>query len=206
LRSYSEERRPIFKETAEDFIAARIKKDREMLDRFNPDRDREKFLQFWKTLESDTGSAERYEPNYEGSPVVMGPPNGVCSAHGTHMFKARAGHHLTPQSLSDGHNIFEELGTNFTLLAFGLEDQAIQTFKEAAHSHNIPLKVIRDSYVGGRQAYEQHLILVRPDQYVVWTGDHLSVDPNLVMGRAVGRDPVAGLSGSDLNEPLLAHQ
>ena len=35
--------------------------------------------------------ASTYEPHYEGSPVVFGPPGGVSSAHGNHTFKARAG-------------------------------------------------------------------------------------------------------------------
>ena len=190
LQSYSEERRPIFKETADDFIAARIKKDAELLDRYSPDHDRKEFAQMWANLESDTGSADVYEPNYEGSPVIVGPPNGVCSAHGKHMFKARAGHHLTPQPLSDGRNVFEELGTGLTLLAFGASDRAIQVFGQVADAQNVPLKIIRDTYAGGREAYERHLILVRPDQYVVWTDGQLPADPSFVICKAVGRDPV----------------
>ena len=57
-----------------------------------------------------------YEPHYEGSPVMFGPPGGVSSAHGSHTFKARAGHHLPSQLLSSGRNVFEELGPDFTLL------------------------------------------------------------------------------------------
>ncbi len=37
LQSYSDERRPIFKETGEDFIAGRIADDREFLERYNPE-------------------------------------------------------------------------------------------------------------------------------------------------------------------------
>jgi 2-polyprenyl-6-methoxyphenol hydroxylase-like FAD-dependent oxidoreductase len=48
LRSYSEERRPIFEETAEDFIAARIKADGAFLARYNPERDRQEFERAWK--------------------------------------------------------------------------------------------------------------------------------------------------------------
>jgi hypothetical protein len=188
LESYSEERRAIFKETAERFIAARIDDDAELLARYSPERDPAEFERIWKTID-DSISARimTYEPNYEGSPVVMGPPNGVSGARGTHSFKARAGHHLAPQALANGRNVFEELGTGFTLLAFDAQDEPVAAFVDAAKSRNVPLKVIRDSYAGGREQYEQRLILVRPDQYIAWTGDGPPADPGLIIGKAVGR-------------------
>ena len=116
LASYTEERRPIFKETGEDFIAAGIRRDAEFLARYNPDKDRAEFERAWK--EQQGAAAPRvltYEPNYEGSPIVFGPPGGVSSARGDHTFKARTGHHLPPQLLSSGRNVFEELGPVFHL-------------------------------------------------------------------------------------------
>ena len=188
LQSYSDERRPIFKETGEDFIAARIEEEAEFLAHYNPDRNRDEFVRAWDKLEAYGGSRVMiYEPNYEGSAVVMGPPSGVCSAHGQHTYKARAGHHLTPQPLSSGRNVFEELGSGFTLLAFGEQDEAARAFEEAARARNVPFKVVRDSYAQGRSAYEAQLTLVRPDQYVVWTGDRAPATPNQLIDRVVGR-------------------
>ena len=44
-----------------------------------------------RTQESDVGNrAQVYEPSYEGSPVVIGPPGGKSTAHGKHVFKARS--------------------------------------------------------------------------------------------------------------------
>lgn len=188
LASYSEERRPVFHETAEDFIAARIEADRQFLDRYSPERNRAEFEAAWQRRTIGAGDhVQTYEPNYEGSPVVCGPPNGRCSAHGTHAFAARAGHHLPPQPLSGGRNVFEALGTGFTLLAFDAEDRVVAAFERAAQSLNLPFTTIRDSYGGGREAYGARLILVRPDQYVAWTGDRPPADPSGVLAKVTGR-------------------
>jgi 4-hydroxyisophthalate hydroxylase len=188
IRSYSDERRPIFKETGEDFIAARIDTDAKWLDRHNPEKDKAEFEAAWAARKSRAGgSVLTYEPHYEGSSVIDGPPDGKSSAHGTHTFSARAGHHLAPQLLSSGKSVFEELGLDFTLLAFGATDAAVLAFEQAAVATRVPLKVVRDTYAGGREAYEHHLVLVRPDQYVAWTGDEAPLDAAALLERLTGR-------------------
>jgi 2-polyprenyl-6-methoxyphenol hydroxylase-like FAD-dependent oxidoreductase len=187
LPSYSEERRPIFKEVGEDFIAKRIARDREFLERYDPRRDREEFERAWKAQTDATARVTSYEPNYEGSPVIAGPPGARSSAHGTHMFKARPGHHLAPQPLSDGRNVFEELGAGYTLIALDANDGAIHDFEWESGRLRVPLKVIRDNARDERARYEARLILVRPDQYVVWCGDDPPGDAGALLRKAVGR-------------------
>jgi hypothetical protein len=188
LQSYTEERRPIFKETAEDFIEAGIQRDKEFLARFSPERDRGEFERAWK--DHANAAAPRvltYEPHYEGSPIVRGPAGGVSSAHGSHTFTARAGHHLPPQLLTSGRNVFEELGADFTLIAFDADDATIAAFADAAKRASVPLKLVRDSYRDGRTKYEAHLILVRPDRYVAWAASSASTDAGAILRQAVGR-------------------
>jgi 2-polyprenyl-6-methoxyphenol hydroxylase-like FAD-dependent oxidoreductase len=188
LQSYSDERRPIFEEVAEDFIAARIRNDGAFLARYSPERDRAEFEAAWQGQESDVGNrAQVYEPSYEGSPVVIGPRGGKSTAHGRHVFQARSGHHLVPQKLSPGRDVFEELGRGFTLLAFGVVDADVQAFEQAAASLKVPLTIVRDSYADGRTKYESRMILVRPDQFIVWIGDRAPADAGAIMRRVAGR-------------------
>jgi 2-polyprenyl-6-methoxyphenol hydroxylase-like FAD-dependent oxidoreductase len=190
LDSYGLERQPVIRETADDFITARIRRDAEFLDRYDPARDAAEFARAWKTRENDIGSRfQQYEPSYEGSPIVCGAPAGKSSAHGVHAIKARAGHHLAPVSLSSGRSSFEALGAGFTLLAFDADTAAVRAFEDAARELRAPLDIVRDSFAGGREAYEARLVLVRPDQYVAWAAnDAAAVEARAVMRRASGSD------------------
>ncbi len=188
LDSYSEERQPIFAETGREVIAAGMERDRAFLERYRPDRDLAEFEQAWATqmANADTGP-QWYEPHYEGSSIVSGPPGSRCGVRGEHSFAARPGHHLAPQRLSDGRDVFEALGPGFTLLAFGADGAAAAGFERDAASLGLPLEVLRDRY--GRTAYESRLILVRPDQYVAWVGDGAPEDPNRLLRQVAGTRP-----------------
>ena len=185
LETYSAERQPVFVSTARDFIVNYIEDDRAFLRAHNPDRDREDFEKAWAVRASGvSGEIQSFEPNYEGSPLVVGSAGGAPSAVGSHSFKARAGHHLAPQTLSNGRNVFEELGEGFTLLAFGAGEADIAAFEAAAKARQIPLRVLRDSYAEGRMAYEARLILVRPDAFVAFAGD--AAEAEAILATVIG--------------------
>lgn len=188
LASYSDERRPIFVETGQAMIAGGIERDAKWLDTHNPHKDKADFEKAWAQMAADGGASVRaYEPHYEGSAVMMGPDGAVCSIHGRHTFKAEAGHHLVPQPLTNGKNVFEELGAGFTLVALGADDGAVGALEAAAKAQNVPLKTVRDTQAGGREAYEAKLLLVRPDHYVVWAGNEGPADANGLFKRVAGK-------------------
>jgi len=188
LDSYDLERRPVFKDVGENLIAARIKWEGELSNRHDPAENPEGFKAAWNELETGNGPfVSGFEPNYEGSPIVYGPPGGVSSARGQYMFKARAGHHLAPRSLSNGRNVFEELGGGFVLFAFDAPAGSVEAFESAARELKIPLKIVSDTYADGREDFEARLMLIRPDQHVAWTSDVAAADAGAVLRRVAGR-------------------
>jgi 2-polyprenyl-6-methoxyphenol hydroxylase-like FAD-dependent oxidoreductase len=190
LDSYGEERRPVFASTARDFIEKAIQNDREFLAKFDPAIDKGAFEAEWQARSSGARSeVHSFEPNYEGSPIVAGPPGATCSAIGSHQFAARAGHHLAPRQFASGRNVFQELGAGFTLLDLGAPDVAVAQITRAAESGGVPLKLIRDDSAEVRQFYQATLILVRPDQFVAWISDGEVTYASGIIRRVVGGHP-----------------
>lgn len=190
LDSYTQERRPIFVETG-SAITEGIAQDRAFLSRYSPQRDRREFEDAWSRLTGGDTAPASYEPHYEGSSIVWGPFGSACGVHGRHTFEARAGHHLAPAPLSSGRDIFTELGREFTLIAL-TGDRRLTAgfdtagFQAAASELRIPLRVLADTFDGQRAAYRHRLILIRPDQYVAWTGDEPPADPARLLRRVAG--------------------
>lgn len=185
LDSYTQERLPVFAGTAET-ITEGIAQDRAFLERYSPHRDRGEFGRAWSGRTSGEVAPASYEPHYEGSPIVWGPAGSACGVRGRHTFEARAGHHLAPVVLSSGASIFERLAGGFTLVALGGDQDLAAAFQAAATDLGMPLQVIADTPDGQRATYGQRLILVRPDQYVAWTGNDPPADATAVLRRAIG--------------------
>lgn len=190
LDSYEEERRPVFASTARDFIEKAIESDKQFLAAFDPARDKTAFEAEWQTRSSGArAEVNSFEPNYEGASIVIGSAGGTPSAIGSHDFAARAGHHLTPRQLSSGRNVFEDLGTGFTLIDLGADAAAVSDFRDAAEAKGIPLTIISDDTAENRDFYKTNLMLVRPDQFVAWAGDSAMVNARKILECAVGDDP-----------------
>lgn len=184
LDSYSDERRAVFESTMRDFIARSIEVDREFLARHDRDRDPAGFDAAWAgratAAQAEVGS---FEPNYRGSSVIWGKSGASSGALGTHDYIAEAGRHLAPLELGSGLNAYDCLGQGFTL--FASTDPG--DFAAAAETLHVPLQIVRDS----NHRYGASLILVRPDQFVAWTGD-TAVNAESILRKAAGFDEVEG--------------
>ncbi|WP_043831622.1 FAD-dependent monooxygenase [Muricoccus aerilatus] len=185
LDSYDAERRPVFASTAGDFIERSIHVDRDFLAAHDPARDRAGFEAGWATRTSSAAAeVASFEPNYEGSPIVQalpGEPRGP-SAVGTHSLTARAGHHLAPQVMASGRNVYEELSQGFSLLSTSPDGTVATEFREAANRLGMPLAVIALSEEA-RRNYAAENVLVRPDQFVAWAGESAEAEKVLAQAR-----------------------
>lgn len=189
LDSYDAERRPVFASTVHDFIAKSIETDRQFLNAFDPEVDRTGFESAWQArARGAVGEVHAFEPNYEGSPIVLGESHGTCSALGSHRFEARAGHHLPPAPLVGGGDVFEKLGSDFTLLCVGPSEADARVFSEAAAALSVSLKLVALAPGSGAERYAARWVLVRPDEFVAWTGQEEAVSPQTateVLARAI---------------------
>lgn len=192
LDSYDAERRPVFQSTIDDFIAKSIETDRNFLESFSAERDSAAFEQALQArAQGAVGEVHAFEPNYEGSLVVSqaNSEHRISSAKGSHRLEARAGHHLAPAVLDSGANVFERLGPGFTLLALGAHPESVQAFRDAAAELRMPLTVIENSTEGEAARYQAELVLVRPDQFVVWSSSETRVaidTPHQILNLAKG--------------------
>lgn len=179
LDSYDAERRPVFASTMHDFIAKSIETDQAFLEKFDPTRDKAAFEQAWQERsQGAAGEVHAFEPHYEGSPVVWqgSTEPRVCSAKGSHQFEARAGHHLAPATLASGKNVFDILGDAFTLLVFDVDSSDVQIFAEAAASEGVKLAIVHEKSGAETARYLAKWVLVRPDQFIAWVGQDMSIN------------------------------
>lgn len=198
LDSYDAERRSVFESTSADFIEAFIERDRQFVRSFDPEADREAFERAWSSRQVRDDGVATFEPHYEGSPVVLGPPGGVSSARGSHSLAARPGHHLPPCALSaaaaaaarsvdpGAADVSDLLGRDFSLVALDAPPTWVEGFQSAAAVSGIPLVVLTDSFDGDRRQYGCRLALVRPDHYVAWAGSEPPEDPAAILATATG--------------------
>ena len=171
LDSYTEERQPVFRATADQFIERFIREDRDFLNTHSPEEQGETaFRQAWDTRNEGASEVMAFAPNYDGSSMVWGNDAARPSAVGTHEFRVRAGHHLPPRALPDGTNAYDRLGAGFTLFSHSDHADLARKFEDAARDLSVPLNVVHLENCDAFSDWQAQAVLVRPDNYVAWTG------------------------------------
>lgn len=186
LDSYSLERQPVFTSTANDFIRRMIRDDKDFVDNFSPDTDREAFEAKWSERSRSTLiDVSMFNPHYGGSPAVFG-GNGNTGALAEHSHVATPGFHLSPQPLGNGDDVYDHLSKDqFTLISVGAGEEDISAFKDASAASGIPLKIL-DASSDGAKKWRSKLILVRPDNFVAFSGDQADGNAEAVLRTAAG--------------------
>ncbi len=121
---------------------------------------------------------------YEISPVVCadGSPS-PPDAWNTYAPLERPGARAPHVWLGEGHALYDDFGSGFTLIDFGTPNDAAG-LADAARARGVPLKVLVLTPFGAGP-YRHRLVLVRPDQHIAWHGDRVT-DPTAIIDRARG--------------------
>jgi hypothetical protein len=78
--------------------------------------------------------------------------------------------------LSSGKNIYDALGTGYTLLTIGTPPTEGQMWVDTAAALNLPLTLVQEATGSEADRYEAQWVLVRPDQFVAWASQDTHMD------------------------------
>jgi hypothetical protein len=126
---------------------------------------------------------------YDGSPIL--PEGGEPPADDAVKYVpssvpgGRLPHFWMGSGRNYGDSIFDRLGSGFTLLRLGGGSSGNDLSAEAIR-RGVPLKILEVSAAEARELYERDLILVRPDQYIAWSGDREPEDSGALWDRLLG--------------------
>lgn len=129
---------------------------------------------------------------YENSPVIVADGSREAPDDASACIQTtRPGHRAPHVWLADGRSTIDLFGRGFVLLRLSDRAPACDTLPEAARTQGLPLQVLDLREPAVVQAYEKHLVLVRPDGHVAWRGDDLPDDAAKLLRVVSGKTTVA---------------
>jgi 2-polyprenyl-6-methoxyphenol hydroxylase-like FAD-dependent oxidoreductase len=127
---------------------------------------------------------------YDGSPILA--PDGAPPADDYLHYTpsgvpgGRAPHYWVGPGRGIGDSLFDRFGKGFTLLRLGGKAADTSAIEAAAHKRGVPLSVLDVPAGEARDLYGRDLALIRPDQYVAWSGNTPPADAEKLMARVIG--------------------
>jgi hypothetical protein len=114
---------------------------------------------------------------YDNSPIVWsdGTPVPPDPSH-PYTQTARPGARAPHVWLSDGRSTLDLFGRSFVLLRLGDNAPSATNIVSAAEKRGVPFTAIDLNEPRVLAAYENRLVLVRPDGHVAWRADHEPAD------------------------------
>lgn len=123
---------------------------------------------------------------YDDSPVVVGDGGAAPPWHRRSFAPTtRAGHHAPNVVLAEGDSLFDRFGPAYTLVDAGGEAGAAETIAGEAARMGLPVEVLVLTDPQLARIYDDHLVLVRPDLHIAWSGSSMS-DPGETLARISG--------------------
>jgi 2-polyprenyl-6-methoxyphenol hydroxylase-like FAD-dependent oxidoreductase len=98
----------------------------------------------------------------------------------------RAPHYWMGPGRGVGDSLFDRFGKSFTLLRLGTRPADTSAIEAAARKRNVPLAVLDLPAADARDLYGRDLALIRPDQYVAWSGDAPPADADKLIAQVIG--------------------
>lgn len=131
----------------------------------------EAMMREWRTLGIHLGYY------YEGSPIIV--PDGSPAPDldpTVYVQTSRPGSRAPHVWMKDGRSTLDLFGKTFVLLRLGQDAPDGGQIETAATQRHVPLETISIDEPDVIKAYEQKLVLVRPDGHVAWRGDDTPID------------------------------
>ncbi len=125
---------------------------------------------------------------YSASPVICHEP-GIAPAWQWRSITATTwpGGRAPAVLLSDGSQLFDRLGTGFTLVDLSGQGFGRPLVKEAER-RTIPMSLLALDDAAVRACWERDLVLVRPDHHVAWRDDVPPADWDAILNRITGAE------------------
>lgn len=128
---------------------------------------------------------------YSASPVICHEPGDAPAWHWRSITPTTwPGGRAPAVLLADGSQLFDRLGTWFTLVDLSGQDFGAPLVKEALR-RNIPMRLLPLDDDAVRACWERDLVLVRPDHHVAWRGDDPPANWDAVLDRITGAADLA---------------